>query len=123
MSLHRYLYEAIRKKNDPKCKIEFKGDGFVYQYNGTEYWWNDAIKTAVKVYHNGLDLVIRKIENKNCYIIEFSCPADANVRKKAAEKLENYGHFIRILQPTHPNYKFSFTPIIIGALGTIFGSA
>ena len=39
--------------------------------------------------------------------------------KKTAEKLENYGPLIRILQLTHPNYKFSFAPIIIGALGTV----
>ena len=54
-----------------------------------------------------------------CHIIEFSCPADVNVTKKAAEKLENYGPLIRTLQLTHPNYKFSFVPIIIGALGTV----
>ena len=35
------------------------------------------------------------------------------------EKLENYGPLIRTLQHTHPNYKFSFVPIIIGALGTV----
>ena len=39
--------------------------------------------------------------------------------KKAAEKLENNGPLIRILQLTHPNYKFSFVPIIIGTLGTV----
>ena len=59
------------------------------------------------------------IENKNCHIIEFSCPADVNVAKKAVEKLENYCPLIRTLQLTHPNYKFSFVPIIIGALGTV----
>ena len=30
-----------------------------------------------------------------------------------------YGPLIRTLQLTHPNYKFSFIPIIIGGLGTI----
>ena len=39
--------------------------------------------------------------------------------EKAAEKLENYGPLIRTLQLTHPNYKFSFVPTIIGALGTV----
>ena len=36
--------------------------------------------------------------------------------KKAAE---NLGPLIQTLQLTHPTYKFSFVPIIIGALGTI----
>ena len=73
----------------------------------------------MKVRHNRPDLVIWDIENKNGHIIEFSCPADVNVTKKAAEKLENYGPLIRTLQLTHPNYKFSFVPIIVGALGTV----
>ena len=51
--------------------------------------------------------------------MEFSCPADVNVTKKAVGKLENYGPLIRTLQVTHPNYKFSFVPIIIGALATV----
>ena len=115
----KYFYETIRRKKDPKCKIEYKGNEFIDQDSGTEYWWNFAIKTAVKVRRNPPDLVIWDIENKNCRIIEFSCPADVNVTRKAPEKLENYGLLIRILQLTHPNYKFLFVPIIIGALGTV----
>ena len=115
----KYLYEVIRKKKDPKCKIEYKGNKFVGQDNGTEYSWNVAIKTAAKVRHNRPDLVIWDIESKNCQIIEFSCPADVNVSKKAAEKLENYGPLIRTLQLDHPNDQFPFVPIIIGALGNV----
>ena len=115
----KYLYEFIKKKKDPKCKIEYKGNTFVSQDNGTEYWWNVAIKTAAKVRYNQPDLVIWDIETKNCQIIEFSCPVDVNVSKKAAEKLENYGPLLRTLQLAHPNYQFPFIPIIIGALGTV----
>ena len=87
----KYLYEAIRRKKDPKCKIECKGNEFIDQDNGTEYWWNVAIKTAVKVLHNLPDLVIWDIENKNGHTIEFSCPADVNATKQAAQKFGNYG--------------------------------
>ena len=45
----KYLYEAIRRSKDPKCKIEYTGNEFIDQDNGSEYWWNVAIKTAVKV--------------------------------------------------------------------------
>ena len=45
----KYLYEAIRRSKDPKCKIEYTGNEFIDQDNETEYWWNVAIKTAVKV--------------------------------------------------------------------------
>ena len=85
--ISKYFYEAIRRKKDLKCKIEYKGNEFIDKDCGTEYWWNVAIKTAVKVLHNRPDLVIWDIENKNGHIIEFSCPADVNVTKKAAEEL------------------------------------
>ena len=42
------LYEAIRRKKDPKCKIEYKGNEFIDQDSGTEYWGNAVIKTSVK---------------------------------------------------------------------------
>ena len=106
----KYFY-AIRRKKDPKCKTEYKENGFIDQYNGTEYWWNVAIKTAVKVRHNQPDLVILDIENKNCHIIEFSCPVDVNVMKKTAEKLENCDLLFRALTtklqlgPSGPNWK------------------
>ena len=48
----KYFYEAIGRKKDPKCKIEYKGNEFIDQDSGTECWWNVAIKTAVKVQHN-----------------------------------------------------------------------
>ena len=115
----KYFYKAIRRKKDPKCKIEYKGNEFIDQDSGAEYWWNVAIKTAVEIRHNRLDLVIWDVDNKNWHIIEFSCPVDVNVTKKAAEKLENNGALIRTLQLTHPNYKFSFVPIIIGPIGTV----
>ena len=60
------------EKEDLECKVEYKRNKFIDQYNGTEYYWNVAIKTAVKVQHNRSDLVIWEIENKNCHIIEFS---------------------------------------------------
>ena len=115
----KYFYETIRRKKNPKCKIEYKGNEFIDQDSGTEYWWNVAIKTAVKVCHNRPDLVLWDIDNKNCHIIEFSCPANVNITKKAAKKIENYGPLIRTLQLTHSNYKLSFVPFIIGALGTV----
>ena len=115
----KHLYENIRQKRDQKCKIEYKGNEFIDHYNGTEYWWNVPIKTAAKVRRNQPDLVIWEIKSKNCHIIESSWPADLNATKKVAEKFENYGPLIRILQLTHPNHKFLFVQISVGALGTV----
>ena len=89
------------------------------QCNGTEYWWNVATKRAVKVRYNRSDLVICKIENKNCQIIDFSYPTDENVTKKAAAKLEIYDSLIQSRQLTYLDFKLSFFPVITRALGTV----
>ena len=77
------------------------------------------IKTSTKVQHNRPDLLVWDKAEKECIIIEFSCPADVNVIKKVAEKENIYGPLIRNLQMMYPNYCFTFIPIIIGALGTV----
>ena len=57
--------------------------------------------------------------NTKCNVVEFSRPADINVSKKVQEKEDNYGPLLRAMQLTYPEYKFTFTPIIVGALGKI----
>ena len=52
-----------KKKERSRMQVEYKGDKFIEQYNGTEYGWSVTIKTAVKVRHNQPDLLIWKIEN------------------------------------------------------------
>ena len=84
-----------------------------------EYWWNVPIKTSCKVPHNRPDLVVWNLKEKTCNIIEFSCPADVNVSAKVSEKENIYAHLIRNLQLMYSEYKFIFTPIIVGALGTV----
>ena len=39
--------------------------------------------------------------------------------KKIKEKEDNYGLLIHMLQVTYTEYKFSFIPVIVGAMGTI----
>ena len=39
--------------------------------------------------------------------------------KKIQEKEDNYGLLIHMLQVTYTEYKFSFIPVIVGAMGTI----
>ena len=70
-AIANYLYEVIKKRKIQNASFEYKGDEFIDQYNGTEYWWNVAIKAAVKVRNNHPDLVIWEIKNKNCHVIQF----------------------------------------------------
>ena len=63
-----------------------------------EYWCNISIKTATKVPHNKPDIVIWDKLNKECSILEFSCPVDVNISNKVNEKNNRYGMLIRNMQ-------------------------
>ena len=114
------VYESLRKKLEPGIKIRYdENSEFIYTHENIEYWWNLSIKTASKVRHNKPDMIVWDTKVKSCKIVEFSCPADVNVVKKVAEKENIYGPLIRNMQLMYKEYKFSFIPIIVGALGTI----
>ena len=114
------VYESLRKKNQPDANIRYEdGPEFIYTYDNLEYWWNLSIKTSTKVKHNKPDMIIWDNNIKSCKVVEFSCPADVNVVKKVPEKENIYGPLIRNMQLMYKDYKFTFIPIIVGALGTI----
>ena len=78
-----------------------------------------SIKTAMKTKNNKPDLIICNSEVKTCQMVEFSCPTDVNVSKKASEKESIYGPLICSMQLLYPDYKFEFIPIIVGTLSSI----
>ena len=74
---------------------------------------------STNIKYNKPDMVIRNHKDSQCTIIEFSCPADVNSRKKIKEKIDNYGPLIRHLQMMYQNYGFKSIPIVIGAMGYV----
>ena len=115
----KYVYEKMRKKDNQEAKITYDSDEFIFSEGEVEYWWNVSVKTPANVRHNKPDLIVWKKNEKTCKVVEFSCPNDVNVTKKIQEKEDNYGPLLRAMQITYPEYRFSFVPIIVGALGTI----
>ena len=89
---------------------------FVYKVNEYEYWWNIRNTKITKISHNKPDVVIWNHNEKLYSIIEFSCPADANISQKIDEKLNTYGSLLRNLQILYPEDKFEMMPIEVGAL-------
>ena len=92
---------------------------FVYKVNEYEYWWNIKNKKITKISHNKPDVVIWNHNEKLYSIIEFSCPADANISQKIDEKLNTYGSLLRNLQILYPEDKFEMMPIEVGALAYV----
>ena len=111
-----FLYSHIKKYN-PNKKITLRNESeYTCTEKPREYWWNASIKTATKVPHNKLDLVIWNYKTKVYTIVEFSCPLDINTTKKVSEKLEVYAPLLQIL---HSRYKFEIAPIVVGAMGYV----
>ena len=98
---------------------ESRGYEYVIKHDDIEYWWNISIKTATKVPRNKLYIVTWEKSNKECSILEFSCPANANISIKVYEKNNVYGILTRNMQILYQDYKFNVIPIIVGALGYI----
>ena len=86
----------------------------IFKHKNDEFWWD--IKTSTNIKHNKPDMVICNHKDRQCTIIEFSCPADINIGKQIKEKIDNYGPLIRNLQIMYQNYDFKSIPIIIGAM-------
>ena len=116
----KMVLDSLIKKNNPEIQIQGSyGDEFILCEVDFEYWWNVSIKTSVKTQHNKPDLLLRNKKLNTCDVIEFSCPADVNVANKVGQKENIYGPLLRNLQLLYPEYRYSFIPIIVGALGTI----
>ena len=103
----------------PGFKVECPSDEFIHFEGNIEYWWNLSIKTAIKTKNNKPNLIIWNSEAKTCQMVEFNCPADANVFNKVSENYNIHGPLIHIVQLLYPDYKFEFIPIIVGALGLV----
>ena len=94
-------------------------DGHIGVQGSKEFWWNVPITTGTKTKHNRPDMVVWDRANKQCVIVEVSCPLDANIVAKETEKINIYGPLIRNLQLLYPDYKFNFIPIIVGTTGYV----
>ena len=115
------FFNAFRKlHHNQECKLNLNYPQETIITEGDfEYWWNISVKTTNRLPHNKPDLIIWNKKSKQCYIVEFSCPSDVNVTSKITEKENNYAPLIRNLQILYTDYKYTFTPIIVGALGTV----
>ena len=119
-ALAKYVLKAVIMKNHPDMKYRESTEyEYVIKHDDMEYWWNISIKTATKVFLNKPYIVIWDKLNKECSVLEFSCPTDVNISNKVNEKNNVYGMLIRNMQILYLDYKFNMIPIIVGALGYI----
>ena len=96
-------YNTIIKNSNVKRSLLQEPDR-VFKHKNDEFWWDIPIGTSKNFKHNKPDMVIWNHKDRQCTIIEFSCPADISIGKKIKEKIDKYGPLIRNLQMMYENY-------------------
>ena len=77
--------QMLTNKRDEKVYVqEF------YKDDSIEVWWDTRIKTLQKIQHNRPDILVWKIKEKLCFIIDVSIGLDVNVYKNYELKHSSY---------------------------------
>ena len=77
--------QMLTNKQDEKVHVqEF------YKDDSIEVWWDTKIKTLQKIQDNRPDIVVWKIKEKLCFIIDVSIGLDVNVDKNYELKHSSY---------------------------------
>ena len=84
--------------------------------NNVEIIWDMLLTTDQQVGANRPDIVVRDKANKKAFIIDISCPSDANVIAKENEKITKYSG-LRVELAKMWNCECTVIPVVIGGLG------
>ena len=87
-------------------------------------WWNvpvESVHTGRALRANRPDLRVLLKREKRLVVVEMSCPLDANVPEKFAEKRAKYGDVIDELRSQHADEaeRVEYAVLVIGALGRV----
>ena len=78
--------------------------------------WDMLLTTDQQVGANRPDIVVRDKANKKAFIIDISCPSDANVIAKENEKITKYSG-LRVELAKMWSCECTVIPVVIGGLG------
>ena len=82
--------------------------------------WNFRIQTDHTIRNIKPDIVVIKKAQKEANIIDVAIPNDYNICQKRFEKMRNYTNLSGEIKTLWKLSKVKITPIIIGAMGTIY---
>jgi uncharacterized UPF0160 family protein len=57
-------------------------------------------------------------EEKVMWVIDMSCPSDANITEKEKEKKQNYADLAFELRLQRPEWKIIIVPLVVGVMGS-----
>ena len=106
--------QMLTDKQDEKVNVQK-----IYKDDSIEVWWDSKIKTLQKIQDNRPDIVVWKIKEKLCFIIDVSIGLDVNVDKNYDLKHSSYLPLAAELKRLYEVYKFEVVPIVVGATGLV----
>ena len=90
-----------------------------YANDEIEVWWETKIKTLTKCIPNNPDIVLWRVPDKKCFVIDICVCLDVNIEKNIQSKIDNYLPLVAELKRLYDNYTFEVIPIVVGATGLI----
>ena len=82
--------------------------------------WNFTIQTDHHLRHIKPDILVIDKSKSEANIIDIAIPSDYNLAQKRLEKIRNYSNLAVEIKTLWTLTKVRITPIIIGAMGTIY---
>ena len=116
----RYVHHCISKaynfQTEKKWHLHRPAD--VIMDKKVEITWDMILNTDREVGSNRPDIVVRDKAQKKTYIIDISCPSDANVNSKENEKISKYSG-LRVELAKMWDCECDVVPVVIGGLGVV----
>ena len=109
--------QMLTNKQDEKVHVQE-----LYKDDSIEVWWDTKGKTLEKIQHNRPDIVVWKIKEKLCFIIDLSIGLDVNVDKNYELKHSSYLPLAAELKRLYEDYKLEVVPIVVGATGLVINT-
>jgi hypothetical protein len=117
--LHKYgVHRELRAWNDMRDPER------VVENERIKMWWDvpvEAVHTGRALGANRPDLRVLLKRERRLVVVEMSCPLDANVPTKVAEKLDKYGDLLAELRTQYAGEATTveYVVLVVGALGRV----
>src|SRR5699024_8136098 len=91
----------------------------VVENERSRIYWNFPITTVRHLPANKPDVLLLDKQEKCLFVIEFSAPAENNIKTKEEEKRTKYQELITELRQLYPGHRVKLVVLIIGSLGGV----
>ena len=110
------VYQNIVQKDDTRKRQPIQS---YYANEECEIWWDRKIETLTSCKHNKPDIVLWRLSEKKCYVIDICVCMDVNIEKNIQTKKDNYLPLTAELKRLYDTFTFEVVPVVLGATGLV----